>query len=123
MLGADQLVAVRQRALARAVHAQAIEQARHSEEPVYLAAPAARDREPPSLVLEPPERIDEKMNPARVHKRDLGQVHDDSTSSALENRQQELGQRRRRLEIDFPADAEHGCVLTAFLGRQQLRRE
>jgi hypothetical protein len=44
-------------AFARAVHSQNIEQTGHSEQSVYLATFAARDRERAVLGLEPPERV------------------------------------------------------------------
>jgi hypothetical protein len=44
------------------VHGQSVEQTNQVEEPVDLAALAARDRTPAVLRLEPPERIGEHVH-------------------------------------------------------------
>ena len=83
---------------------------------MYLATLAAYDREPAVLGLEPPKRVDQNVQPGRIHERDLGQIHDDRTGLVLENRQQGLPQHGRGLEVDFPVDTEHGYVLVWPVG-------
>ena len=105
-----------QRAFARPIYGQSVEQADQGENPVCLATLSAYDREPAVLGLEPPERIDEDMDPGRVHERDLGQIHHNRAGLVLENREQGLPQRGRGAEVDFSVEAEHRYVLMVLVG-------
>ena len=84
---------------------------------MYLTTSAAYDREPAVLGLEPPKRVDQNVQPSRIHERDLGQIYDDRTGLMLENRQQKLTQHGRGLGVDFPVDTEHRYVLVWRVGR------
>jgi hypothetical protein len=90
---------------------------------VYLATFAARDGKPAVDELEPLERIDEDVDGGRVHERDLGQIHHDWTGLVLEHRPQGFPEHRRRREIDFPLDGEHGSVRVVLAAGRNMHRQ
>ncbi len=66
--------------------------------------------------LEPLHPTDENPEPGRVQKFDVGEVDDDRLRTAVDEGDDLLAERRRRIDINFSADLEHGVVADAAGG-------